>query len=744
MRSRCWEIGLRSPEARKRSRSSRMDPSPAARIRAARVRPLGINRGLIAAVAILCAAVVNACEPGPPPAEPIARQYAAAWQKADYQAMWDLLTDDAKAQVTPAGFTERLPRIADEMTLTSLDAKTGVATHPALPNGSPDPRKATIPLDVTFHTQRVGDIARSTALQLVMVGEKDKAVWRIAWTPEAILPHLTAGRLVRMTRLPTSRGRIVARDGTELATFIEAGVVGVITGQIRSEAGLLSSLSSALAMTPDQIKAKYTQSWVKPDLFVPIKTVPASQLDALRTRLSLIEGVQVQATRVRSYPSGLASQTLGYLAEASEAEAKAKTGRGIEAGDLIGKKDTGLEATLDDELGGSYGWRLSIVESDERPVEMLAETAPVPGRDVVLSLDPKLQRAAENALGDRKGAIVAEDPWSGEILAIASRPTFDLNAFVSGDSTAIAKYSSDPNKPLFNRATFGQYPTGSSFKPITAAAALRTGLYKYGDVLPCPARWTGYGPQWVQLNHETGDLGNIDLRTAMARSCNTFFYELGKRLNDRDPNLLPDAAKSFGLGKATDIDYVLEAEGIVPSPAWKQSYFKTPADQVWNPGDATNLAIGQGFLLATPLQMANYAAALANDGIVWKPRLVTEIRGRSGTAVKKFDKTQAAHANATNTELSLIRDTMHAVTADRDGTVSFIFQNYPVSTAGKSGTAESPAAGKVDAWFIGFASFEAPSIAFVAVLDEFTEVPGRFGSVDSAMAVKSVLDAAFR
>ncbi|TMF77212.1 MAG: hypothetical protein E6I18_09265, partial [Chloroflexi bacterium] len=432
------EIGTRSPEARKRSRSSRTDRSQVARIRAARVRPLGISRGLFAAVTILCATVLSACEPGPPPAEPIARQYAAAWQKSDFQSMWDLLTDDAKAQVTPAGFIDRLPRITEEMTLRSLEAKPGTATHPALPNGSPDPRKASVPLDVTFHTRRVGDIARTTALQLVMVGEKEKAVWRIAWTSEAILPRLTPGRLVRMTRLPTSRGRIVARDGTELATFVEAGVVGVITGQMRSEAGLLSSLSSALAMTPDQIKAKYTQSWVKPDLFVPIKTVPASQLDALRARLAVIEGVQVQATRVRSYPSGLAAQTLGYLAEATDDQAKAKTDRGVEAGDLIGRNDSGLEATLDDELGGSYGFRLGIVEPDERPVETLSEVAPVPGRDVVLALDPKLQRAAENALGDKKGAIVAEDPWSGEILAIASRPTFDLNALVSGDAAAIA------------------------------------------------------------------------------------------------------------------------------------------------------------------------------------------------------------------------------------------------------------------------------------------------------------------
>src|SRR5207244_3703139 len=153
-----------------------------------------------------------------------------------------------------------------------------------------------------------------------------------------------------------------------------------------------------------------------------------------------------------------------------------------EAGQLrADPHDRGLEATLDDELGGSYGFRLGIVEADERPVETLAETPAIAGRDVVLSLDPKMQAAAEKALGDRKGAIVAEDPWSGEILALASRPSFDLNAFAGGETGAVARYTSDPNRPLFNRATFGQYATGSSFKPVTAAAALREGLYKYGD-----------------------------------------------------------------------------------------------------------------------------------------------------------------------------------------------------------------------------------------------------------------------
>src|SRR5256886_4245107 len=235
----------------------------------------------------------------------------------------------------------------------------------------------------------------------------------------------------------------------------------------------------------------------------------------------------------------------------------------------------------------------------------------------------------------------------------------------------------------------------------------------------------------------------MDLRTALARSCNTFFYELGKRLNDRDPNILPNTAKSFGLGKATDIDFVYEAEGIVPSPDWKKQYFTNPADQVWNPGDATILAIGQGFMLATPLQMANYTSPVANDGILWKPRLVIELRDRDGKSIKTYPKTQVGSALTIPTDLSLIRDGMHAVTADADGTVSSVFRGYSVSTAGKSGTAETSAPGKVDAWFIGFATFEQPSIAVVAILDEYTERPGVFGAVDSAIAVKALFSARF-
>src|SRR6266540_2504812 len=698
-------------------------------------------RSFFIALLYAALAVASACEALPPSPDPVAKQYAEAWTKGHYQEMWDLLTEESRQRVGAEGFIDRLPRIAEEMTLRSLEAKAGASTRERLPNGSPDPRSATVPLDVTFHTTRVGDFTRSTTLSLVLVGEKDKAVWRISWSPEAILSKLSASRLVRMTRVATSRGRIVARDGTELATFVDGATVGVVPGRVRSEDGLATGLAPILGQRPDEIKAKLHQSWVRDDTFVPIRNLVGASLTAARPALSVIEGVQLQATRVRSYPTGLASQTLGYLAEASDLEAQKRAGRGVLAGDLIGKVNSGLEDTLDDVLGGMYGWRLTIIEPNGEVAEVLGETVSVPGMDVVLSLDPALQAAAETALGDRKGALVAEDPWGGEILAMASRPTFDLNAFANGDALNIARFSADARKPLFNRATFGQYPTGSSFKPITAAAAMKEGLYKAGDRIDCPARWTGYGEQWAQLNHETGNLGLIDLRTALARSCNTFFYELGKRLNDKNADLLPNVAKSFGLGKATDIDYVLEAEGTVPSPAWKSQYFANPADKVWNPGDATNLAIGQGFLLATPLQMANYAAALANDGIVWKPRLVLEFRDRAGATQKKYEKAMLGHTASIPTDLSLIRDGMRSVVADADGTAYFPFRGFPVSVAGKSGTAPTPT--DPDGWFIGFASFEQPSIAFAAVLEEFHETPGNFASQVAGTAVRSVIGVKF-
>src|SRR3990170_3636331 len=258
----------------------------------------------------------SSCPNGTRSPEPVGLKYAESWMAGDHEAMWGLLTPASQERFGRAGMVERLPLIAEEMTLRSLEVKPGQALHPRLPDGSPDPRHATIPLTVTYRTERVGDLTRAVQLSLVLEGEKQEARWRIDWSPTAILPTLTPGRLVRMTRLATTRGRIVARDGTELATFGEATEVGVIPGQIRSETGLLASLSAVLGMKAEDIKAKYTQSWVKPDTYVAIRTIEDLAPDA-RARLSVIEGVQLRAQRARAYPSGLLSQVLGSVGEAT-------------------------------------------------------------------------------------------------------------------------------------------------------------------------------------------------------------------------------------------------------------------------------------------------------------------------------------------------------------------------------------------------------------------------------------------
>jgi len=673
-------------------------------------------RTIALALALVVSGVLSACEPAPPAPGPVANAYAEAWTEGDHAAMWALLTASSQERVGEAGFLQRLPLIAAEMSLVSLEATAGASEFVREASGSPDPRRATVPLSVTFKTKNVGEFSRKTELHLVMEGEKEGARWRIDWGPEAILPELSPGRLVRMTHLLTTRGRIIARDGTELATFAEATEVGVVPGQIQTEEGLFASLGPIVGLTGEQMQAKLQQSWVRDDTYVPFATI-RDVTDDVRAKLNVIEGVQLRPQRVRAYPSGILAQEIGAVGEATEEEAAARADRGVRSGDIVGKH--GLEATLDAHLGGSSGWRLAIVDENERPVEVLGQVAAFPGQDAVLSIDTAMQRVAEEKLATTKGAVVVEDAWTGEILVLATGPRAES----------------------FDRAMFGQYATGSTFKLVTAAAALSSGALKPGEMVDCPQRWTGFGPQWAQVNHESSALGMIDLRTALARSCNTFFYELGKRLNDRDPNLLPNAAKSFGLGKATAIDFVFEAEGIVPSPDWKKQSFADAASQVWNPGDATNLAIGQGYLVATPIQMANYVSTVTNDGILLKPRLVVELRDRSGAVTKTFDREELGRAGVKAADLSAIRDGMRAVVADRDGTVYFPFLGYEIPVAGKSGTAETSQPGRVNAWFVGFAPFDVPRLAVATVLEGFEEKPGVHGSQDAARITRAVLAA---
>ncbi len=691
-----------------------------------------MTRGL--ALGLVAAIVLVACEGPAPKVEDAARAFADAWHRADYAAMYGLLTPEARTRVARDAFTGRYGRIALEMSLAKVEVTVG---EPALEQDTsrkPIESRVRVPLTVRFETRRVEPFTRAVVLPLAR--QQDRA-WRVDWSPEVILPELTGERLVRMTRLDPSRGRILARDGTELASFGEGFEVGVVPGQIKDEAAMLRGLAPLVKLSEAEIKRRYASG--QPDWFMPILVMSPDTPQDARQKLGVIEGVQLRPARVRSYPQRtLAAHVIGYVGEITSDELTKLGARGYEAGDRIGK--TGLEQTLEDVLAGTFGWRLNVIEPDGSPAALLGERQPLQGLDVLTSLDVKVQRAAEAALAvEQKGAVVVEDPNSGEILALASWPTFDPNAFATGDDAARVAYARDPKKPLFARATSGQYPTGSAFKMITAGAALREGVLEPGERVPCPVVWTGYGPQWQQRNHETSDLGPIDLRTALTRSCNTFFYELGKRLNDRDPRLLPGTAQSFGLGKATDIDFVVETEGLVPTPEWKaQRYANDPVNKLWLPGDATNLAIGQGFLLATPIQMANYVSAVLNDGTLLKPRLVLRTQRRDGTVVRTYERATLGTANVKPEHLALDREGMRGVVADAVGTAYVPFRGFPVPVLGKSGTAQTQ--DSPDAWFIGGAPYERPTVAIAALVEEKAGIDG---SWDAARIARRTLAAAF-
>lgn len=691
-------------------------------------------RRRVAFFLVALSTILVACEAPAPRPEDAARAFADAWQRAGYDAMYDLLTPDAQQRLSRDAFDKRYAGIANEMSLSAVQV--GVGAPAAVKDASQQPidGKMDVPLTVRYATTRVVPFERTVTLPLVR--QQDKT-WRIEWAPTAILPELTGDRLVRMTRLDPSRGRILARDSTELATFGDGFGVGVVPGQIKDEAAMLRSLSSLVGLAADDIKQRYANG--QPDWFMPIRTMSPDTPQELRQRLGLIEGVQLHAVRVRAYPQkALAAQVIGYVNGVTADDLKTLEAKGYQDGDRVGR--TGLERTLQDVLAGTFGWRLGIVERDETPVVTLAEISPEQGLDVVLSLDVRVQQAAEAGIArEGKGAAVVEDPATGEILAIASGPSFDPNAFAFEDAKATSAYVNDQSRPLFNRATSGQYPTGSSFKMITALAALREGVLHPGEKVDCPLVWTGYGAQYAQKNHESGPLGLIDLHTALTRSCNTFFYELGKRLNDKDPHLLPQTAQSFGLGKATDIDYVIEEEGFVPTPEHPD---RPPASNVWLPGDATNLAIGQGALLATPIQMANYVSAVLNDGTVWKPRLVLRFQKRDGTVVRTFERTELGHANARPDDFIVVRDGMRGVVADRDGTAAGVFVGFGVPVLGKSGTAETPV-GKPDGWFVAGAPYGKPTVAVAGLAEEVVEQGNTFASVNAARIVRATLAAVF-
>lgn len=549
-------------------------------------------------------------------------------------------------------------------------------------------------------------------------------LWQVQIVQGEYYLRLSEENRLRVTPIAAPRGLIVDRRGRPLVENRPAFTVAVLPTEFRHPDGEIPVLSRILGVDPAEVARKLAEARARPFAPVPLRRdVPKEVVAAVEESRIDLPGVVVEVEPVREYPyHELAAHLLGYVGEVSEQDLRAFPHAGYQPGDLVGK--AGVERAYDQYLRGQNGEIQAEVDAQGRVVRNLGMVPAVPGDTVVLGVDLTVQQAAEAALGDRRGAVVALDPRNGAIVALVSHPSFDPNLFAAGiPASAWTRLVRDPGQPLLDRALQAGYPTGSVFKVVTASAALDLGIVRPDTQF--------YSPGYYQVGgwtfHEWKALGHVDFIDAIAQSCDACFYELSRRLGaDR----LAEYAHRYGLGRPTGVDLPGEDPGLIPTPAWKERRFRRP----WYVGDTLNMGIGQGYVLATPLQVARMMAAVANGGDLVTPHVATEIRAPGGRVVARIAPPPGGEVRLSPEALAVLRTGLRAVVT-RGTAAAIQIPGLPV--AGKTGTAEAPH-GKPYAWFAGYAPADAPRLVVVAVVEN-----AGFGAEFAAPIVQRVMEAAF-
>ncbi len=528
------------------------------------------------------------------------------------------------------------------------------------------------------------------------------------------------------------RGSIFDRNGVELALDGEVSAIGIVPDLITDPEATISVLTTILDLPESEVRAL-----VETDLpsyyFIPIMTLPfgtpPEEVQKLRDLVDL--GVLVQENTLRYYPQGsLAAHLLGYMTEVTADQLTELSARGYEPGDLIGA--FGLEGESDELLAGERGATLATITPEGTIGSTIAERAAKPGKDIFLSIDVNVQRAAETLLGEREGSVVVMDPRDNSVLALASFPRFDPNAFIHGLTVSeFNRIIDDERKPLMHRPLLATYPPGSTFKVVTMAAGLERGGFSTGSTIHCAPVWTGLGPDFPKNNWQTVDRGFLTPAEGLMASCNPVFYEMALELDHADPEILPEFTRAFGFGQPTGIDALDEAPGVAPGPQWKEEVLGEP----WFSGDSVNMGIGQGFLSATPLQIANMYSAIAADGVLRNPLLILKTVVPGTSSAQEFTATEIRRLPVSATTLDAIRHGLTLVTQSPGGTSYSVFTGANLDTAGKSGTAEDLAFGANHVSFVAYANRADPSIVALVTLEE-----GESGSQEAGPIVRGIMD----
>ena len=541
---------------------------------------------------------------------------------------------------------------------------------------------------------------------------------------------LADGNRIRLIPAMAPRGTFYDRNGNLLVTNRPGFTVSLMPLTAPISDDVVNRLSTLLKVPAEDIQTKINaHSGFDP---IRIKTdVGPEIISIIEEQRNSYPGVMIEVQPIRNYIlKEEGAHTFGYVSEISDAELEKRKDEGYKTGDIIGK--FGLEKIYDHELRGENGGEQVEVDVSGKPVQRLGKKEPVPGCDLVLTIDQNLQKAAEQAVDDQlvkigahAAAAVVLNPQTGEVLAMVSRPAFDPNLFAHGISSKDWKTINDnPYHPMDNKAITGEYPPGSTFKIVTGTAALSEGKVTPDEII------FDSGHHWIipKGNSDGEALGPINFDQAMAHSDNVYFYEMGNRLGI---DKLGEYAHMFGLGQKTGINLPYESEGLVASRAYKEKVFHDE----WYLSETFDAAIGQGFNLVTPLQAAMVMGEIAADGKRYQPHLVQRIIAPDGSTVQEFQPVLLSQLDVKPEIIKLVQKGLHDVT--KFGTAARVFSGFPVQIAGKTGTAEN-SQGRDHGWFVAYGPFENPNIVVAVVVEQ-----GGYGAQSAVPIGRRILEAAF-
>lgn len=567
-------------------------------------------------------------------------------------------------------------------------------------------------------------------------------LWHLQVLQGAKYRYQSENNRIRLEDIPAPRGIIFDVNGVPLVENRPAYHLQIVREDIQDLDHTVREIARLCGKTPEELFAVLDANRQVPK-FVPLRLIAdldrdcLARIEAQRVRLP---GVFIQLEPKREYRcNGMAAHLIGYLSEITESELKSDAYQGYQMGEEIGK--FGVESAFEKYLHGKRGGRQVEVDAVGRRRRILDEVLPIPGRNIWLTIDIELQKVAESCLQDRVGSIVAVDVNTGAILALANSPVFDQEKFIRGLSKdEWQALSKNPNHPLLNRGIGAAYPPGSTYKPIVALAALNEGLVNSESSVGCPGYYAFAGRKyrcWRDHGH-----GSVDLERSLIQSCDVYYYANGMRLGvDR----IAQYANYFGLGEKPGTGLYGEHPGLIPTSWWKKQAIGIP----WQKGETLSISIGQGFDLATPLQMTLAYAAIANGGKLWQPYVVRRIEGNASDKIDEIKAKLKRKIPIDPRHFQLVQKGLLGVVEEQRGTAHGI-RDKSVLIAGKTGTAQvvrlaegvnrkllektAKHKDRDHAWFIGYAPADNPQIAVGAIVEH-----GGHGSSVAAPMVQKVI-----